>query len=102
MPSLVWELVAKRLATAGFRVLIYDLYGRGYSEAPDALSTPYNTELYITQLALLMQAVGWRKARIVGLSMVSSTQFHFHHAVFLTYNIRVGELLQPLLPDSLG
>lgn len=71
MPSLVWKRVATRLAKAGFRVLIYDLYGRGYSEAPDAQTTSYDADLYITQLALLMQAVGWRRARIVGLSMVS-------------------------------
>ncbi|QRV93889.1 alpha/beta hydrolase family protein [Ceratobasidium sp. AG-Ba] len=69
MPSLIWKPVANRLAKAGFRVLIFDLYGRGYSEAPDARTTTYDAELYVTQLALLLQAVGWRKARIVGLSM---------------------------------
>ena len=39
------------------------------TEAPDVTTSPYDTDLYITQLALLMQCVGWRKARIVGLSM---------------------------------
>jgi pimeloyl-ACP methyl ester carboxylesterase len=73
MPALIWKQVADRLALTGFRVLIYDLYGRGYTEAPDAQSTAYDAELYITQLALLMQAIGWRKARIVGLSMASSS-----------------------------
>ncbi|KAG8699939.1 hypothetical protein FRC09_006276 [Ceratobasidium sp. 395] len=69
MPSLIWKPVANRLAKTGFRVLIYDLYGRGYSEAPDAQTTNYDADLYITQLALLMQAVGWRKTRVIGLSM---------------------------------
>ncbi|KAF8608608.1 alpha/beta-hydrolase [Ceratobasidium sp. AG-I] len=69
MPSLVWKRIVSRLSKAGFRVLIYDLYGRGYSEAPDAQSTLYDADLYVTQLALLLQAVGWRRSRIVGLSM---------------------------------
>lgn len=31
-PSLVWEAVAQGLARMGYRVLVYDLYGRGYSD----------------------------------------------------------------------
>ncbi|CAE7144162.1 unnamed protein product [Rhizoctonia solani] len=69
IPSIIWKEVAARLAKTGFRVLLFDLYGRGYSEAPDASTTRYDVDLYITQLALLMQFIGWRKARIVGLSM---------------------------------
>jgi pimeloyl-ACP methyl ester carboxylesterase len=44
-----------------------DLYGRGYSDAPQ---TTYDTTLYVTQLALLMQHVKWEKAHVVGVSMV--------------------------------
>lgn len=33
-PSAVWEAVARGLADQGFRVLVYDLYGRGYSDRP--------------------------------------------------------------------
>ena len=44
-----------------------DLYGRGYSDAPQ---TTYDTSLYVTQLALLMQHVKWDQARLVGISMV--------------------------------
>ncbi|KIJ53182.1 hypothetical protein M422DRAFT_64720 [Sphaerobolus stellatus SS14] len=65
-PSLIWRNVGPYLAKNGFRVLLYDLYGRGYSEAPD---TPYNPDLYATQLALLLQYVRWDSAHIVGLSM---------------------------------
>jgi pimeloyl-ACP methyl ester carboxylesterase len=32
-PAFVWEAVSARLAARGFRVLRYDLFGRGYSEA---------------------------------------------------------------------
>lgn len=44
-----------------------DLYGRGYSDAP---KMTYDTTLYVTQLALLMQYLGWDKTHVVGLSMV--------------------------------
>jgi len=58
--------LADILANKGFRVLLYDLYGRGYSDCPPP---PYVPKLYITQLALLMQKIGWTNADIVGLSM---------------------------------
>lgn len=35
-PSFVWHGLAKGLAAWGYRVLIYDLYGRGYSDRPVA------------------------------------------------------------------
>ena len=57
-----------------------DLYGRGYSDAP---KTTYDTTLYTTQLALLMQYLKWDKANIVGLSMVR-----------FRYLQRVGSLTQ--------
>jgi hypothetical protein len=82
---MIWKDVAPALASRGFRVLVYgtltptptnptphssllDLYGRGYSDAPQ---TTYNPALYATQLALLMQHIKWEKAHIVGVSMVS-------------------------------
>lgn len=45
-----------------------DLYGRGYSDAPQ---TTYDATLYVTQLAFLMQHVKWDKAIVMGVSMVS-------------------------------
>ena len=90
IPAIVWKDVAPVLAARGFRVLLYgtyllmatgylnfnlliiypkDLYGRGYSEAPQ---TTYDTNLYTAQLAHLMQYIRWEKANIVGISMVCS------------------------------
>ncbi len=36
-PSFVWGPFAKGLAALGFRVLVYDLYGRGFSDRPEEL-----------------------------------------------------------------
>ncbi|KAF8806148.1 alpha/beta-hydrolase [Phlegmacium glaucopus] len=66
IPAIIWKDVAPVLAARGFRVLLYDLYGRGYSEAPQ---TTYDTYLYTSQLAHLMQYLKWEKANIVGVSM---------------------------------
>ncbi|KAH9965783.1 alpha/beta-hydrolase [Russula dissimulans] len=66
IPSLIWKDVAPTLASRGYRVLLYDLYGRGYSDAPEIT---YDSSLYATQLALLMQHVKWPKAYIAGISM---------------------------------
>lgn len=49
-----------------------DLYGRGYSDAPDIT---YDASLYATQLALLMQHVKWPKAYVAGVSMVRTSYF---------------------------
>ncbi|KAI9057386.1 alpha/beta-hydrolase [Trametes sanguinea] len=66
VPAIIWKDVAPKLAANGFRVLLYDLYGRGYSDAPQ---TTYDANLYTTQLALLLQYVGWNKVNVVGVSM---------------------------------
>ncbi|TFY71975.1 hypothetical protein EVG20_g1011 [Dentipellis fragilis] len=68
VPAMIWKDVAPTLASRGFRVLLYDLYGRGYSDAPQ---TSYDPSLYATQLALLMQHINWDKAFVAGVSMVS-------------------------------
>ena len=65
--------------------LASDLYGRGYSDAPDI---PYTAALYTTQLALLMQHVKWDKADIVALSMVSHHIDCFSTPVILLKTLR--------------
>ncbi|KAF7296570.1 Hydrolase-4 domain-containing protein [Mycena chlorophos] len=66
-PSIAFTHIVPILTSANFRVLVYDLYGRGYSDAPRKVT--YDSNLYVTQLALLLQHVRWKRARIVGYSM---------------------------------
>ncbi|TFK73556.1 alpha/beta-hydrolase [Pluteus cervinus] len=66
IPAMIWKNIAPELASRGYRVLLYDLYGRGYSDAPQ---TTYDANLYVTQLALLMQYLKWDRALITGVSM---------------------------------
>ncbi|KAJ7036169.1 alpha/beta-hydrolase [Mycena alexandri] len=67
IPALVFQHLVPILVGAGYQVLLYDLYGRGYSDAPQ--NTPYDAHLYVMQLALLLQHVGWARTRLVGYSM---------------------------------
>lgn len=54
-PSFVWRGFARGLAAWGYRVLIYDLYGRGYSDRP---SGPQDREFFLTQLDDLLAHQG--------------------------------------------
>jgi len=54
-PSFVWDPLAKRLAEDGFRVLTYDLYGRGYSDRP---AGAHDKRFYNQQLDDLLAFLG--------------------------------------------
>ncbi|KAH8908207.1 alpha/beta-hydrolase [Coniochaeta sp. PMI_546] len=44
--------LASRLAGTGYRVMLFDLFGRGYSDAP--LDLPYDERLYAAQVLLVL------------------------------------------------
>jgi len=48
VPNFIWDPTFAALAAAGFRVLRYDLFGRGYSDRPKAR---YDKALFVRQLA---------------------------------------------------
>lgn len=54
VPYYIWDPTFTALVGAGFRVLRYDYYGRGYSDRPDI---PFTQDLYVRQLAELLDAV---------------------------------------------
>ena len=54
VPYYIWDPTFTALTHAGFRVLRYDYYGRGYSDRPDIA---YSQDLYVRQLAELLDAV---------------------------------------------
>ncbi len=68
LPACVWDGTFEHLAGVGFRVLRYDLYGRGRSARPPDCS--YGLDCYVEQLAALLDAIPLRGAvGVVGLSM---------------------------------
>jgi pimeloyl-ACP methyl ester carboxylesterase len=54
VPYYIWDPTFTALIGAGFRVLRYDYYGRGYSDRPDI---PFTQDLYVRQLVGLLDAV---------------------------------------------
>jgi pimeloyl-ACP methyl ester carboxylesterase len=58
VPYFIWDGTFKALADAGFHVLRFDLYGRGYSDRPDAA---YTTDYYVQQIIDLLAALGVRQ-----------------------------------------
>jgi pimeloyl-ACP methyl ester carboxylesterase len=67
VPYSTWDRNAPVLARAGYRVLRYEHFGRGYSDRPRAA---YDLGLHVEQLAELLTALDVRQpAFLVGLSM---------------------------------
>ncbi len=67
VPYYIWDPTFDGLVKAGFTVVRYDLYGRGYSDRPDVT---YDADLYDRQLTDLLNALGVTgKVDLGGLSM---------------------------------
>lgn len=65
-PSYIWDSTAVALSAAGYRVLQYDLFGRGYSDRPDVT---YGADLVDRQLGDIIDSAGLRgPVHLMGLS----------------------------------
>jgi pimeloyl-ACP methyl ester carboxylesterase len=79
-PYLIWDFNFAALAAGGYRVLRYDLYGRGFSDRPGAVA--YGPELFERQLLQLIQKLALRTPlTLAGVSMggAISVLFAEHH-----------------------
>lgn len=66
VPFFIFDPLFDFLTNAGFRVLRYDLLGRGYSDRPN---TQYDAHLFVKQLKELLDALGLSDITLLGLSM---------------------------------
>jgi pimeloyl-ACP methyl ester carboxylesterase len=74
-PYYIWDPTFTALVEAGFRVLRYDLFGRGWSDRPDVT---YNADLFDRQLLGLLDALGMRAPMdVAGISMGGPITIHF-------------------------
>lgn len=75
VPYYIWDTTFAELAAAGFRVLRFDTYGRGYSDRPDVA---YDGELFERQIAELITELDLQApVDIVGLSMGGAVTARF-------------------------
>ncbi|KAF9922166.1 hypothetical protein FBU30_007769 [Linnemannia zychae] len=95
-PTSVYDGVARHMAANGCRVLLYDLYSRGYSVGPPV---DHNPMLYVTQLHELLKHVGWKRCNFVGLSLgggiVAAYAHRFPESVQTLSFLAPGGLLSP-------
>ena len=67
VPYYIWDTTFTALADSAFRVIRYDIFGRGYSDRPNTL---YNGALFERQIANLMEQLGIDgPLDLIGLSM---------------------------------
>jgi pimeloyl-ACP methyl ester carboxylesterase len=66
VPSYVFDKTSDDLAARGFRVIRFDLYGRGWSDRPNLA---YDRQLFANQVVELMDTLRITKADLLGLSM---------------------------------
>lgn len=94
-PSFVWRSIAKALAVSGWRVLTYDLYGRGYSSRAKG---PQNKQFFLRQLTELLAHEGVEDdLTLIGYSMGGAISTCFA----ATYPDRVRQLIL-LAPAGMG
>lgn len=74
--SYVWEQLRPSLRDRGYRLLTYDLYGRGLSDRPDLRQTP---KFFTQQLDELLSRLNLRNQRmnVLGYSMGGAIAAHF-------------------------
>jgi pimeloyl-ACP methyl ester carboxylesterase len=87
IPMYVWDAQVEPLTKAGYRVLRYDLYGRGYSDRPDG---DYSQAFSRKQLVDLLDALKiTQPVDLIGVSMGGSLAVDFA----ANYPDRVKELV---------
>lgn len=86
-PSVVWDVLADGLGAMGYRVLTYDLYGRGLSDAPEGVQ---DRAFFLRQLNDLLADQGIKDdVTVLGYSMGGSIATAFAE----THPHRVKRLL---------
>ena len=66
VPYFIFDITFDFLVESGFRVMRYNLFGRGYSDRP---RRRYDIRLFVDQLKELLDALNLNRVNLVGLSM---------------------------------
>ncbi len=75
VPSYIWDSTSTALSAAGYRVVRYDLFGRGWSDRPDAA---YDGAMYDAQLDELLDSLHiTTPVDLVGLSFGGFVTAHY-------------------------
>ena len=95
IPMFTWDELSPELTSVGFRVLRYDVFGRGFSDRP---KVEYNRSLYLEQLVELLDGLQVRSpVDIVGYSLGGATVANF--TAHYPSRIRKVVLISPVVCD---
>jgi len=100
IPMWIWDPQVESLTKAGFSVLRYDLYGRGYSDRPHI---EYNRDLYRNQLLELLDQLGLKEpVDLVGMSLggAIATDFTANYPERVRYLILTAPVVNSVNNDS--
>lgn len=106
VPYYIWDTTFKALVRAGFRVVRYDIFGRGYSDRPDI---EYDGALFERQIIDLIYALDLNSPiDLIGLSMGGAVTMRFaaNNPEWVRKIVLVDPMHQtssaPLLPKWIG
>ena len=72
--AIVFKDMANSLTKQGYQVLLFDFWGRGYSDGP---AVNYDDALFVAQLRMLLAHVGWQRCEVVGWSLGGAVAAQF-------------------------
>jgi len=101
IPMEIWGTTHRSLQNAGYRVLRYDLFGRGYSDRP---RTQYTGEVFERQLLELLDGLNIEGPVVLaGLSMGGPIVMRFaaNHSHRVLGTVLVAPLHQPVQPPPM-
>lgn len=98
IPSFVWDPTWEILAAEGFRVLRYDLFGRGYSDRPNI---QHSLDNYVSQLQELLKVLNLndQKMSLFGFSLGAGIAAAF--AAQQADQVHRICLIDPIHPDDM-
>ncbi len=100
IPLCIWDKQMDALRDAGFRIIRYDQYGRGYSQRP---KTEYNRRLFLDQLKELLDSIRITEpVFLVGPSFGGTISINFaaHYPQMVRALILISPALNVLDSDS--
>lgn len=91
VPYFIYDPTFEFFSKQGFRVLRYDLLGRGFSDRP---AVRYDAKLFVRQLKELLDALNYKNISLVGLSMggVVTASFIDAHPDYVSKYILIDPL----------
>lgn len=96
VPAYIWDSTFTALGAAGYRVIRYDLFGRGWSDRPDAA---YDGAMYDAQLDELLDSLHvTQPVNLVGLSFGGFVTAHY--VASHTRRVRTLTLIDPAAGSS--